>query len=404
MDSILDKILTQKHAEEIRGFDPVAMVHGLMTDLSEREREVVARRFGLPETNQVETLEEIGERLQVTRERIRQITKNSLTRLAQLGAKHEDVQRFSRVAEHLLRSYGGALEDEYFVRQLLDFAGIRPGSDSWNRASTSLRFLLAYVLAESIEHRTPSGALRAVYALRGSDSKILSDIATAFLAIVDGENHPLGSADLVERFRRSPVCQEHYQTIIAEPVKIARDFYGSGLDPQAPPTPEEDSRVVLAYAASVADLDQNIFGEWGRSEWTTIRPRRMNDKIYLILRQEKKPLHFTDIAERINAAHFDKKIAKPPSVHNELILDKRFVLVGRGLYALKEWGYEPGTVADVISELLKDIPNGLTREEIVNAVLKRRVVKRQTIHLALMNHDKFEKLPDGKFRLVVSGT
>jgi hypothetical protein len=101
----------------------------------------------------------------------------------------------------------------------------------------------------------------------------------------------------------------------------------------------------------------------------------------------------------VNAAGFDKKVAKPPSVHNELILDKRFVLVGRGTYALREWGYRPGTVSDVIVAIVKE-KGALTREQLVSAVLARRIVKQQTIHLALLNRSLFEKDSDGRYTLV----
>src|SRR5271154_4454629 len=45
----------------------------------EREREIVARRFGLFERK--ETLEQIGEMLGITRERVRQLEKSVVTRL-----------------------------------------------------------------------------------------------------------------------------------------------------------------------------------------------------------------------------------------------------------------------------------------------------------------------------------
>lgn len=375
------------------------MVSSLLSELPAREKEVIGRRFGLPEMEGEETLEEIGARLQVTRERIRQITKTSLIHLEELGTKHEEVQRFARVAEHLLHSYGGALEEDFFIAHLLDFASIRPEQPVWQKSRTCLKFLLDFVLRDIIEHREPANDLKALYALRSADAKLLSAVAQTLTGIIATKEYPLNSEELVEEFRASPLYSEHFEDMIAEPVHVARDFYGTGIEQTTPPTKEEEVRVVLAHAKAAAALEQNIFGDWGQANWTTIKPRRMNDKIYLILRQEQKPLHFTTIAERINAAKFDKKIARPPSVHNELILDKRFVLVGRGLYALKEWGYEPGTVGDVVAELLSEKPN-LNRDEIVKEVLARRVVKRQTIHLALMNHRRFEKQADGRYRLV----
>ncbi len=45
----------------------------------EREREIIGRRFGL--FDRKETLEQIGEMLGITRERVRQLEKSVLTRL-----------------------------------------------------------------------------------------------------------------------------------------------------------------------------------------------------------------------------------------------------------------------------------------------------------------------------------
>jgi DNA-directed RNA polymerase specialized sigma subunit len=398
MDSILDKILTQKHAEEIREFSPISLVKSLLEAVPERERDVVARRFGLPPNNAVETLEEIGAKLQVTRERVRQITKSSVAHMAKMAEGHEDVQRFASVAEHLLSAFGGAVEANFYIDQLLDFAHITPNSSDWRGARVALQFLLEHILSEVIELRAGTAVLKPVYAVPRIETKLLNEMAETMTKLVNEHGSPLTSEELVEAFLETSLAKEHYDAMIAVPVKVARDFYGSGLAAETPPERAEESRVVLAYAAAVAELAQNIFGEWGNKSWVTVHPRRMNDKIYLILRREKQPLHFMTIAERINAAHFDHKVARAPSVHNELILDKRFVLVGRGLYALKEWGYEPGTVADVIVDILKE-GKDLSREEIVDAVLARRLVKKQTIHLALMNSGKFEKNQNGLYSL-----
>ena len=54
-----------------------------LTALPERERQVVVLRYGLAET-EPKTLEEIGRRLGLTRERVRQIELDSLKRLASL--------------------------------------------------------------------------------------------------------------------------------------------------------------------------------------------------------------------------------------------------------------------------------------------------------------------------------
>jgi len=102
----------------------------------------------------------------------------------------------------------------------------------------------------------------------------------------------------------------------------------------------------------------------------------------------------------INQLKFDERPAYPPTVHNELILNSEYILVGRGIYALREWGYKPGVVADVISDILKSNDHPLTRDEIVRQVLKERVVKKNTIFLALTDKHKFQKKSDGTYTTV----
>ena len=125
----------------------------------------------------------------------------------------------------------------------------------------------------------------------------------------------------------------------------------------------------------------------------------MNDKIYLVLKKEGKPLHFNKITELINKVNFDHRRAYPPTVHNELILNDRYVLVGRGIYALSEWGYKPGIVADVLVDILKEAAHSMDREQLVKTVLEQRLVKKNTIHLALTDRSKFKKLPNGQYAL-----
>jgi DNA-directed RNA polymerase delta subunit len=154
-------------------------------------------------------------------------------------------------------------------------------------------------------------------------------------------------------------------------------------------------------AALVAskDTDMTAFNQWGLTEWAETSPRGVADKAYAVLRHHGKPAHFRDITTLINDANFDGRGANPQTVHNELIKDNRFVLVGRGLYGLKEWGYVPGTVADVLASILQDAPAPMTREELVEKVLKQRIVKKNTILLSLQNPKRFTRTEKHKYSL-----
>ncbi|MCK5466742.1 hypothetical protein KAI56_04600, partial [Candidatus Parcubacteria bacterium] len=161
----------------------------------------------------------------------------------------------------------------------------------------------------------------------------------------------------------------------------------------------EDAKITNSYIEANKIILKNILGEWGCEKWSYINPKNIKDKSYLSLKKNKKPLHFTEIADEINIIWTKKKKTNSQTVHNELIKDDRFVLIGRGIYALKEWGYEEGTVLDVIIEIMKEKYREMKQGEIIKEVLKKRQVKENTIVLNLQNKGCFEKLNGKIYRL-----
>ena len=146
-------------------------------------------------------------------------------------------------------------------------------------------------------------------------------------------------------------------------------------------------------------IKANPFGEYGLRHWRVIEPKDVGDKAYLVLKHEKKPLHYTQITEFINQHGFDERTAYKETVHNELIMDERFVLVGRGIYALVDWGYKKGLVADIIKEILAASSEPMDRGKLVEEVLKQRVVRRNTILVGLANKHLFRKVGKNKYTL-----
>ena len=158
-----------------------------------------------------------------------------------------------------------------------------------------------------------------------------------------------------------------------------------------------NEEMVKRWLAISKKIGRNPLGEWGPTSSANITPKGIRDYAYLAIRQHGSPLHFTEVTRRI-AELFEKK-AHTATTHNELIKDSRFVLVGRGLYALTEWGYVEGVVRDVIKKILNE--NGpLTKEEIIDKVLKERYVKPNTILVNLQDVKYFVKNSDGTYSLV----
>lgn len=361
-NSILDKVISSKHEEEITQFVPRELIAKILLLLPSRERTVLVRRFGLEGQSQA-TLEEIGGTMQVTRERVRQIERGAIKHIIE----HPQAAGFLTTVEHVIREYleqaGGALpEADLFER-------ITAGRDHSDETRRILLFFLRYLCKDRFQAIVPSAHVREGWALRLFPLEQSLKKITVLEQLFSEKQAPLTFASLLRAYRER----------------------------------EQDNAIAEATVQSLLGLSnriaQNIFDEWGLVDWTTIRPRRMKDKIYLVLKQHGKPLHFNDITRMINEAHFDQKIAHPPTVHNELIMDTRFVLVGRGIYALQEWGFKPGIVSDVIADVLQR-EGGLTREAIVQKVLRERFVGKATIHLALMDRERFVKSPEGHYTLI----
>lgn len=398
--TILGQIMTQKHAEDLRNLNAVASVESLLKSITQREGDILTRRFGLGRNIKASTLEEIGKALKVTRERVRQVIKSSIAKLQKTYVAHDDVIRFAKIAEQLLHSLGGVAEERLFVTRLLDLTNVTANDkEELENIIRHTEFILKEILSDAIEYKEGDDALNARYRLLTADENLIHETIRQYLAIFDEAEKPLPAKEFISKFLATSFFSEHRNTLVDEPERHINELFGVISEPNAGEAMIDKDNLLLAYASLSVNLKRNIFEEWGRSSWPTIRPKRMNDKIYLILQHENKPLHFNSIAEKINETKFDRKIARSPSVHNELILDNRFVLVGRGMYALKEWGFESGTVAEVIEELLKQTP-GLTREQILDEVMRRRFVKKQTVYLALMNKNRFSRLANGGYTLV----
>ena len=105
-------------------------------------------------------------------------------------------------------------------------------------------------------------------------------------------------------------------------------------------------------------------------------------------------MHFKEVADAIGKI-FGKKIHYA-TCHNELIKDARFVLVGRGMYALAEWGYKAGIAREVIEEILKK-SGPLSKDDIVQHVMKERYFKKNTILVNLANTKYFKKNKNGLY-------
>lgn len=319
----------------------------------EREREIIARRFGL--FDRKETLEQIGELLGITRERVRQLEKAVIARL-KAQADASQLPHLSMVQDALIEHLGNigniARTNELTAKVSKDNTRVDQA-----RVSFLAQLSPKLVVIDDNDHYYQSIGLSGVH-----DEKTIKKLVDKIIAAVKQIGEP------------APIEE------IAKIAKIDHAKHAAAL-------------------ASTSKALATLNGRWGLIKWPMVNPKNIRDKIYVILKENGKHLHFNEIAAAIKKSDFKRKDVTTQAIHNELIKDKRFVLIGRGIYALKEWGYEKGTVADIITEVLKKSKEPLHRDEIVKQVLKSRYVKETTILLNLQGKPQFKRVAKATYAL-----
>lgn len=320
----------------------------------EREREIITRRFGLYERK--ETLEQIGELLGITRERVRQLEKAILIRI-KMSAERGDLADVTASEKVIIRT----LSDMGRIARVQDLTDGLLGKKSDARERAHIAFLAELAPHLTVVNETDNYYLSVGIAEYGDEKKVRGEV-DAIVKAIKANKEPLTIEALHDKLQ-----YEH-------------------------PKHVEALASVSKHLAHLKDL-------WGLTKWPTVNPKNIRDKIFVILSEAAKPLHFSEIAESIKDSDFNRKDVTTQAIHNELIKDKRFVLIGRGIYALDSWGYSKGTVADTISDVLRDSTEPLHRDEIVRRVLKSRQVKETTILLNLQSKPQFKRVAKATYAL-----
>lgn len=321
--------------------------------LTPKEKEVIIKRFSLNNEPR-QTLERIGQQFSVTRERIRQIEKIALGKLRRT-LENTKLIEVTRIGKEMLEMRGGACLEEELVSEILK----KLASDA---EIDSHIVKLALAIHSDFAYGERNGLFHPFWRLRSLEEEAVTNLADTIYHVLS---------------KKKDICP------VAELVKEVE----AALQEKGKKAPEALVRALLAIDMRLKKVNEGM----GLMTWRHINPKSIRDKAYIVLKREGKPLHFVEIANKITEAGFDKKMVTTQAVHNELIRDEHFVLVGRGLYGLKEWGYKKGTVAEVIEDLLRK-KSPLTKQEIMAGVLKQRHVKKGTISLNLQKNTQFVRI------------
>jgi hypothetical protein len=316
-----------------------------------REREVVERRFGT--NGRKETLEQVGESMGITRERVRQIEKATLLRV-KIGLDDGKNPTYTAVEKELVKALhemGRTARVDALAQKMLGDATVE------SRAAVILLAELSPKMTVTTEN---DRYYQAIALSDDDDEKAIKTAVDKILAAIKKHGEPLA----LDELHKLVDGYEH---------------------------PDE-----VAAIASVSKQISHLHGQWGFSKWPTVNPKNIRDKIFVVMSRHGKPMHFSEIADAIQAENFKRNNVTRQAIHNELIKDNRFILVGRGIYALESWGFKRGSIADIITDILKQ-ESPLHREEIVKRVLKERRVREATVLLALQNRPEFKRVAKAQY-------
>jgi len=345
----------------VKSSDAETIIGDLMKKLGAKQKLVLSGRFGVSGQEPL-TLEAIGKTLNITRERVRQIEADALN-LLKKGEKSRETEELISTADEIVKEKGGIVSAETFADEVFEkYFGRRAKGD---KERYLLEILFSVVGLKKIKG---SKELEDAWTGKDFDIKQFRNIANGIEKIFDDSKKLFSEEELLKKV--DTISQE---------------------TPEKRIVPEQ----ILNYIEVSKKFGKNIFGQWGKAKWPLVRPRGVREKATLVLLNRKKPLHFREISQLIEKMGLSDKKVHPQTVHNELIRDKRFVLVGRGTYALREWGFEEGTVKDIIVSLIKAAGGFLAKDVIVKDVLKKRKVKKATIDVNLSDRKVFQKTKGG---------
>lgn len=343
-------------------FQPSKLTKSLRSGLTDRAQDVITSRYGLGGDTQSETLESIGGRYDITRERVRQIEADALRQMRESNTFEKQQDAIAEI-ENLLHELGVILRENTFLSHVS------------SRNSTQNHIFLLMDLDDRFTREKADDYFHHRWHV---DGRVAS-------AVHEGLQDLHDSVSLDELISEVEMLERLLKRINNMP-----DEHDHHL---------ENEEVLRRWLEISRKIAENPLGEWGHADSPNVSVKGVRDYAYLVIRQHGSPMHFREVTERISEM-FDKD-AHEATTHNELIKDDRFVLVGRGLYALKEWGYMTGVVREVIEKLLEE--NGpMTRDEIVERVLDERFVKPNTVVVNLQDNDHFRKNEEGKYELASS--
>ncbi|MFA6586257.1 MAG: sigma factor-like helix-turn-helix DNA-binding protein [Candidatus Paceibacterota bacterium] len=337
-------------------FKPKQVTKRITSHLQDRTRDVIMNRFGLTPDAEKKTLEEIGKKYSITRERVRQIEDAALVLIKKSSAYKEEQAIFEELKQ-LIHSLGSIVGEAEFLTHI----------SKDKNTQNHIHFYLE--LGDFFKKHHEDDHFKTRWSVDDEIAEKVHDSLKKLYTSLNDEDLVLETEMIKKFFDQMKDVAEQYRN-------------------------DEIARRWLSMSKTIS---KNPLGEWGKTSSPNIHTRGVKDYAFLVMRKHGSPMHFKEVADAISKT-FGRK-THYATCHNELIKDPRFVLVGRGLYALAEWGYKTGIAREVIRDILKR-EGPLSKDDVVEKVMKERYFKKNTILVNLVNPKFFKKNKTGLYTLV----
>jgi len=341
--------------------EPIIVVKEVLRILPKRTMDVTEKRFGL-DGEEPKTLEKIGKNYGITRERVRQIEASAFNKIKNTGSD-APTRPIADVLETIFREEGGVLTEEKLFQELLEF------NNNAELNARAIRFILS--ISDKFYKIKETEKWKMGWTLDQENFKTVNAIINDFINLF-GKTKKVVSEDQLKQFL----------------VENGSAYFN-----------DLDNSAIVSYIGMSKNIGRNPFGQWGKKEWAEISPRGVRDKAYLVMLHTNEPMHFRVITEKINNANFGGRQAFSQTVHNELIKDDRFELMGRGIYALRKNKAESDLIKNNLIQILKEIKQPISKDEIIKKISSVKNVKKSSVSIALQDSKIFKKTKENKYTL-----
>jgi len=336
------------------------LINNLVAELTDRQKDILFSRFGLNQAKPM-TLAKIGEKYSITRERVRQVESLALNNVRNKFARGSFDDLIKDLQKHF-NKLGGMQRETVLCEALKNTIG----AEKANNYDNKIKFILQS--SGVFNRQSDSKDYHPFWYVNDSQVKKADNLINKLSASIKDKKEDL-------------IINNKFNDVFAKTIKSC------GCP----------RHLALNYVTISKKFANNAYDDFGLSNWTEITPKTSRDWAYLVLRKKNSPMHFTELTGQINKFR-KNKVTNPQTVHNELIKDGRFVLVGRGTYGLKEFNLMAGTAREVISQILRKHGPQESRG-VIKLVLEQRMFKENTLLLNLQDRKHFRRLDDGRYMI-----